>query len=160
MVWAEIGWHEVFAVDRDKMGGSVDSINMYYTVCALVLLIELRAHQPHTSIFVWMIANAIKPVYNRAWVIGALVMKREPGEDARDLEAVHRIGFWVCIHECTVIPWSFIPPVPRLANNLAPHAVDTADVAGCIEERTGGTEHPNFAGILRVVGLQSIELFR
>ena len=103
-------WYKMFTIDRNEMCRPVDAVNMDDAYSALMLLIKLWAHQPHPSVFIWLVPNTIEPVYNGAWVIGASEVEREEGEDPHDLQAAHRVCFWVHIHECTVIPWTFISP--------------------------------------------------
>ena len=42
----------------------VDAVNMDNTYATLMLLIKLWMHQPHPSVFIWLILNMIEPVYS------------------------------------------------------------------------------------------------
>ena len=157
MVWAIMGRNEVFTVDRNKVGCPVDGIDVDNAVRALVPLIELWAHHPHPGIFVWIVSNTIEPVDNRTWIIAAIKVEREEGEDASNLQSIHRVCFQVCIDKDTVMPRSFISPVRTGANDFPTHAMRAANIAGCIEKCARRVEHLHWADILRIGMFGSID---
>ena len=75
----------MFAIDGNEMCCLVDAVDMDYAHFALVPLIKLWAHQPHSSVFIWLVPDTIEPVYYGAGIISALEMEREESEDAHDL---------------------------------------------------------------------------
>ena len=56
----------MFTIDRNEMCHLVDAVNMDDAYSVLMLLIKLWAHQPHPSVFIWLVPNMIESVYNGA----------------------------------------------------------------------------------------------
>lgn len=156
-MWSKMEWYKMFTIDRNEMCCPVDAVNMDDAYSALMLLIKLWAHQPHPSVFIWLVPNTIEPVYNGAWVIGASEVEREEGEDPHDLQAAHRVCFWVHIHECTVIPWTFISPERCGANDLLSHAMDATSITGRIEQCACRVNHLDLAIVVGIVVLWNVE---
>lgn len=69
LVWLELSWDEVFAIDWNKVGSAVNSVDVYDADGATVPMIELWADHPHPGVFIWLFTNTIKPADNGTWVI-------------------------------------------------------------------------------------------
>lgn len=147
----------MFTVHGDEMRSTVDAINMNYGHVRFIPLIGLRAHDPHPCVFIRLVPNAGKPVHHCAWIIRTHEMKGKKCKDAHNIQTIHWVCLWVCIHECTVVTWGLISPERGGANELPSHTVKATDVTRCIEHGSCRVEDADFAVVLGVVTFRSVK---